>query len=156
MRPPGSIRPAASSQNSGSLPAIDRTASNPAATRPCVVTTCIDRMQASGVKVGWIVRTSTAVRSTGSITWSGSAAVTSAIEARHRGQAPSKRTQEHRLIRALSRAAQPRPGNKRQVRREHRQGEFGQSRAHHGDPQVQAATPASRVGAGSVTQINTG
>ena len=46
-------------------------------------------MQASRVRLGWMVDTSTAVRSTGSITRSGSAAVMKAIDARQRGHAPS-------------------------------------------------------------------
>jgi hypothetical protein len=83
-----------SGQYSGSQAPIDRTASNPAVTRPCLEITCIDSMQAFFVRAGCRVSTSTAVKSIGSRTRSGSAAVTRAIEARQRGQAPSKRTRK--------------------------------------------------------------
>ena len=61
---------------------------------PRLETTCIDSMQAFFVRAGCRVSTSTAVKSIGSRTRSGSAAVTRAIEARQRGQAPSKRTRK--------------------------------------------------------------
>jgi hypothetical protein len=79
-------------QNSGNRPPIDRTASNPAATSPDPETTCIALRQSSAVRPGWTARTSTAVRSIGSIAPPGSAAATSAAVARQRGQAPSNST----------------------------------------------------------------
>ena len=137
MRPPAGKQTAANGQKSGSRPAIDRTASNPAAIRPEPETTCIARRHASGVRPGWIVRTSTAVRSTGTTMPPGSAAVIRAIDERHLGQAPSKRTFKGGRPGSVTQPAQPRPRDERQVRRQHRQSELGQARAHHGDPQVQ-------------------
>ena len=88
-RPPARARSAPAARTAATSAPGATTASKPAATRPSRRTTCIAFRQASRVRLGWIVATLTAVRSTGSTTWSGSAAVSSAIDFRQYGQAPS-------------------------------------------------------------------
>ena len=104
---------------------------------PARETTCIDRMQSSCVKpridrddIG------TAVKSTGSSTWPGSAAVSRAIEDRHRGHAPSKSTRRAGWRPARDQPAQPASRYKHEIGCDHDQGKLHQARVDHGNAQM--------------------
>ena len=101
--------------------------------------------------------TSTAVRSMGSRTRSGSAAVTSAIDARQRGQAPSKRTRKAGCSRPLARLRSQNAGDESEVGRNHDEPELRESPgATKAIPRCSATAQAIIIGRSSRFHISTG